>query len=312
MIDLNAMILFAKVVEAQSYSQAARDAGIPKSTISRKISQMEEALGVRLLQRNTRQLRLTQVGREVYDNCQNILREVNSVHATIESAREEVSGSLKVVLPIAFNQEVMASLCSGFLKLHPKVDLEVQFADGEVDLIGQNCDIAVRFGPLTSSDLVARLLFERELLLVASPGYLKLYGEPQQVTELCEHHGLMLGSSRAAPIWPLGRGEEKRLVNFKPRAWANSSAAIKQMAKDGLGIALMTEAQCRNELKTGELIRLLPELAIEPIKAYGLYSSRYQLAPKISRFLDYFAKHIDKQELSYPFRLSPVKSVSVQ
>ncbi|GAB1261642.1 LysR family transcriptional regulator [Aurantivibrio plasticivorans] len=309
MIDLNAMMLFAKVVDAQSYSRAAKEAGIPKSTISRKISQMEETLGVRLLQRNTRQLRLTQVGREVYDNCLNILREVQSVHATIENAREDVSGSLKVMLPIAFNQEVMASLCSGFLKLYPKVDLEVQFADGEIDLIGQDCDIAVMFGPLASSDLVARLLFERRLVLVASPAYVKAHGEPQSTLELSNHFGLMLGSSKSAPIWPLGVGAEKRLVNFKPRAWANSSAAIKQMAKDGLGVALMTEAQCRQELQSGELTRLLSDVAIEPIKAYGLYSSRFQLAPKISRFLDYFAQHIDKQEMSYPFRLSSVQSV---
>ena len=303
-------MLFAKVVEAQSYSQAARDLGMPKSTISRKISQMEEDLGVRLLQRNTRQLRLTEVGKEVYDKCVNILREVQTVHAAIENAREEVSGSLKVMLPIAFNQELMASLCSGFVKLHPKVDLEIQFADGEINLIGQECDIAVKFGPLASSDLVARLLFERQLVLVASPSYVKAFGEPGDTESLKNHNGLMLGSSRSAPIWPLGRGSDKRLVSFKPKAWANSSAAIKQMAKDGLGIALMTEVQCRQELQRGELVRLLPDVAIEPIKAYGLYSSRYQLAPKISRFLDYFAKHIDKQELSYPLRLSPVRSVN--
>ncbi len=310
MIDINAMLLFAKVVEAQSYSQAARDAGIPKSTISRKISQMEEALGVRLLQRNTRHLRLTQVGREVYDNCVNILNEVNSVHATIESSREEVSGNLKVVLPITFNQALMASLCSGFLKRHPKVELEVAFADGDIDLIGRDCDIAVMFGPLANSDCVARLLFERQRMLVASPAYLKAEGQPEGIEELSEHTGLMLGDSRSTPIWPLGMGSEKRLVHFKPKAWVNSTEAIKQMAKDGLGVAMLTEVQCRRELQSGELVRLLPQVAIEPIKAYGLYSSRFQLAPKISRFLDYFAKHIDKQELSYPLNYSPLKSVT--
>lgn len=105
-------------------------------------------------------------------------------------------------------------------------------------------------------------------------------------------------------------GAEKRLVSFKPRAWANSTATIKQMARDGLGIALMTRTQCQREIENRELEVLLPELAIEPIKAYGVYSSRYQLAPKISRFLDYFAKHIDRQELStFPIRLSPVQVV---
>jgi len=311
-IDINAMLLFAKVVEAQSYSKAARDAGIPKSTISRKISQMEESLGVRLLQRNTRHLRLTQVGKEVYENCVNILNAVNSVHATIESARDEVTGSLKVILPITFNQTVIASLCAGFLKRHPKVELEVQFAEGDIDLIGQNYDIAVMFGPLANSDCVARLLFERQRVLVASTAYIKAQGKPESVDDLKDHYGLMLGNSRSAPIWPLGVGNEKRLVQFKPKAWANGTDAIKQLAKDGMGIALLTEEQCRNELQRGELVRLLPDMAIESIKAYGLYSSRYQLAPKISRFLDYFVKHIDKQELSYPLSFSPLKSVPKQ
>ena len=309
MIDINAMLLFAKVVEAQSYSQAARDAGIPKSTISRKISQMEEALGVRLLQRNTRHLRLTQVGKEVYENCVNILNEVNSVQATIESAREEVTGSLKVVLPITFNQTVIAALCAGFLKRHPKVELDVQFADGDIDLIGQNYDIAVMFGPLANSDCVARLLFERQRVLVVSPAYVKAHGKPETVDDIKDHYGLMLGNSRSTPIWPLGLGQEKRLVSFKPKAWANGIDAIKQLAKEGLGIALLTEEQCRAELQNGQLIRLLPDLPIEPIKAYGVYSSRYQLAPKISRFLDYFAKHIDKQELSLPLNFPPLKAV---
>jgi DNA-binding transcriptional LysR family regulator len=309
MIDLNSMMLFARVVDAQSYSQAARDMGIPKSTVSRKITLMEESLGVRLLQRNTRQLRLTQVGREVYEKCAVIMQEVQTVQATIENAREEVSGNLKVAVPIAFNQELIASLCSGFMKRYPKVDVEVQFADGEVDLIGQHCDIAVKFGPLANSEQVARLLFERELVLVASPSYVNVHGNPEGVDDLKNHWGLMLGNSKSAPIWPLGTGAQRQLVSFKPRAWANGSAAIKQMAKEGLGIALMTEAQCRAELQKGELTRLLPDLAIEPIKAYGLYSSRFQLAPKISRFLDYFAKNIDRQELAFPLRLAPVRGI---
>lgn len=310
MLDINAMLLFAKVVEAESYSQAARDAGIPKSTISRKISQMEEELGVRLLQRNTRHLRLTQVGREVYENCVNILNEVNNVHATIENSREEVTGNLKVVLPVTFNQALMASLCSGFLKRHPKLELEVQFADGDIDVIGRDCDVAIMFGPLANSDCVARLLFERQRNLVASPAYISANGKPETVDELSDHDGLMLGTSRSSPIWPIGVGQEKRLFTFKPKAWANGVEAIKQLAKDGLGIAMLTEVQCRRELQSGELVRLLPDVPIEPIKAYGLYASRYQLAPKISRFLDYFAQHIDSQEMSYPLSFSPLKSVT--
>ena len=125
------MMLFAKVVEAQSYSQAARDLSIPKSTISRKISQIEEQLGVRLLQRNTRGLSLTEVGAQVYENCLNILHEAESVRATIENSGNDVSGSLRVSVTISLNQKDVAAVCAGFLNNYPKVYLNNQYCDGE-------------------------------------------------------------------------------------------------------------------------------------------------------------------------------------
>ncbi|TQV84708.1 LysR family transcriptional regulator [Exilibacterium tricleocarpae] len=309
MIDLNAMIMFAKVVEAQSYTQAARELGIPKSTISRKISQIEEQLGVRLLQRNSRSLSLTELGSRVYENCVTILHEMESVQATIENSRQQVSGALKVAVPISLNQDVIATLCAGFLKKHPKVDLDIQFSDGNVDLIRSGYDIAVMFGPLTSSDLVARLLFERAMILVASPAYLRTRGRPHAPQELSQHQGILLGSHSSAPIWPLGTGNQKSLVSFRAKVCANSSTTVKQMAVAGLGIAMMTEAQCRRELQNGTLVQVLKECPIEPLKAYGLYSSRYQLAPKITVFLDYFARHIDNHESQQPVQLTPVRAV---
>ncbi len=309
MLDINAMMLFAKVVEAQSYSKAAKDVGIPKSTISRKISQIEEHLGVRLLQRNSRGLSLTEVGRQVYDNCLNILREVEAVQATVENTRQDVSGALRVVVPTSFNQDVIATLCSGFLKQSPKVELEIQFSDCNVDLIGQGYDIAIMFGPLVSSDLVARLLFTRQMILVASPLYLESHGQPGSTEALSSHKGILLGNHQSTPIWPLGQGEKKKLVSFKAKVWVNSSTVMKQMAKDGLGVAMVTAANCRQELRSGELVQLLKDWPIEPLSAYGLYSSRYQLAPKISVFLDYFAQHFDKHESQTLLKFSPLQVV---
>ncbi len=310
MIDLNAMMLFARVVEAQSYTRAAREMGIPKSTISRKISQIEEQLGVRLLQRNSRSLSLTELGAQVYENCVNILHEMESVQATIENSRQDVSGALKVVVPISFNQDAIATLCAGFLKKYPGVELNLQFSDGNIDLIGRGYDIAVMFGPLTNSDLVARLLFERPMVLVASPAYVRAQGRPDSPQALAQHQGILLGGHNAAAIWPLGTGKQKSLISFKAKVCANSASAVKQMAQAGLGIAMMTEAQCRRELKNGELVQLLRDYPIEPLKAYGLYSSRYQLAPKISVFLDYFAKHIDNHESQPLLRLAAVRPVT--
>ena len=310
MIDINAMILFAKVVKAESYTQAARELGIPKSTISRKISQIEEQLGVRLLQRNSRGLSLTELGSQVFENCVNILNEVESVQATIENSRQDVSGALKVAVPISLNQDAIATLCAKFLKKYPNVELDIQFSDANIDLVGQGYDIAIMFGPLTSSDLVARLLFERPMTLVASPEYLRSHSQPRSPQELEQHQGILLGSHRSAPIWPLGTGKQKSLISFKAKVCANSSTTIKQMAKAGVGIAMMTRAQCEREIQSGELVPLLQDYPIEPLKAYGLYSSRYQLAPKISVFLDYFSTHIDNYESQQLLHFPAIKAVN--
>lgn len=300
--DPKAMLLFAKVVQAGSYSKAARDLGVPKSTISRKISQMESELDVRLLQRNTRGLSLTQAGKQVFDNCLRVQREVESMSATVENLRQDVSGSLRIGMPVSFNQEVIANLCVGFLQKYPKVDLEVQFTDGDINLIAQGYDITVMFGPLPSSELIAKRLFERSLMLVASPSYLTENSTPVTLKDLSEHQGILLGNVHSAPIWPLGTGGEKSLVSFKAKVTVNSSAAIKQMVGAGLGIGLLTSAQCMQEIQSGQLIQVLENYPIEPLKAYGLFSSRFQLAPKITVFLNYFAEQIDYHETHQQLR----------
>ncbi len=296
MSDLNGMTIFAKVVEAKSYSQAARETGLPKSTISRKISQLEEQLGVRLLQRNTRGLSLTHIGALFYQHCANIVKEVEQAKATIENTHQDVSGTLRIALPVSFNQDAMASLSSGFLRVFPKVDLDIQFTDAEVGLIGEGYDIAIKYGPLEPSDLIARLLIERQPVLVASANYLNAHGMPNAPAELSQHQGLLLGTPRSTPIWPLGVGGEKTMVQFERKVRVNSNTVIKQMAKSGVGIAMLTASICQEELVSGELVQVLSGWPIEPIKVYGVYSSRRQLATKITCFLDFFSQHFINHE----------------
>lgn len=310
MLDINAMLLFARVVAAGSYTQAAKDTGIPKSTLSRKIAQLEEHLEVRLLQRNSRSISLTDEGRQVYEKAQNILREVEAVETSVESARQDVSGTLKVLFPISFDQNIAASLCSGFLQRYPKVDASFQFCDGEIDLISQNFDIAVAFGPLSNSNMIAKPLFERDMVLVASPQYIRLHGKPNNIAELTKHSGILLGNNNALPIWPMGLGTQKSLVSFRAKVSVNSATAVKQLALADLGIAMLTESQCKLELQQGNLLQVLSDHKLEPLKAYGLYSSRNQLAPRISFFLDYVQQSFGKVETQQMLRLSPVRSLN--
>ena len=296
MPDLNGMMLFAAVVRAKGFSQAAREIGQPKSTISRKVAQLEEQLGVRLLQRNTRNLSLTQVGALFYQHCESISNEVEAAKATIENTHNDVSGSLRIAIPVSFSQNLIAHLCSGFMRLYPKIQLDVQFTDNEVGLVGEGYDIAIKYGPLQSSDLVARLLFERQPILVASPTYLKFKGMPAVPQDLKKHQGILLGTSRSAPIWPLGKGNQKTMVSFQRKIRVNSAVMVKQLALDDFGIAMLSNSSCKNELARGSLVPLLQEWPIESFKVYGVYSSRRQLATNISVFLDFFTKRFSTQE----------------
>lgn len=296
MADLNGMMLFAAVVRTKGFSQAARDLGLPKSTISRKVAQLEEQLGVRLLQRDTRNLSLTQVGALFYQHCSVIGDEIEAAKATIENTHNDVSGSLRIAIPVSFSQELIASMCSGFMRLYPNIELDVQFTDSEVSLVGEGYDIAIKYGPLQSSDLVARLLFERQPILVASPGYLKNLGTPATPKDLTQHQGILLGTSRSLPIWPLGKGNRKTMANFKRKVRANSGIMVKQLALDDFGIAMLSNSVCKNELANGSLIPILQEWPIEAFKVYGVYSSRRQLATNISVFLDFFTKRFNSQE----------------
>ncbi|ABL98787.1 LysR family transcriptional regulator [Shewanella amazonensis] len=296
MPDLNGMALFAAVVRSQGFSQAARDIGMPKSTISRKVAQLEEELGVRLLQRDSRNLSLTQVGTLFYQHCETIVNELEAAKAVIEHTHADVSGSLRIAIPVSFSQELIANLCSGFLRLYPSVELDVQFTDSDVGLVGEGYDIAIKYGPLQPSDNVARLLFERQPILVASPGYLKKHGTPATPKELGQHAGILLGTTRSAPIWPLGKGGRKTMVSFNRKVRVNSAVMVRQLALDDFGIAMLSHAQCKKDLASGSLLPILPEWPMEPFKVYGVYSSRKQLATNISVFLDFFIKRFGSQE----------------
>ncbi|KXI30092.1 LysR family transcriptional regulator [Paraglaciecola hydrolytica] len=299
MADLNGMMLFAAVVRANGFSQAAREIGQPKSTISRKIAQLEEQLGVRLLQRDTRNVSLTQIGALYYQHCDSISHEIEAAKAVIESTHNDISGALRIAVPVSFSQEVFGHLCSSFMHLYPNIELDIQFTDNDVGLVGEGYDIAIKFGPLQSSDLVARLLFQRQPMLLASPGYIKKFSSPATPQDLVNHRGILLGSTLSAPIWALGKGQRKTMATFKRKVRVNSSNMVKRLALDDYGIAMLTHTSCKQELAAGRLVPILPEWPIEPFNVYGVYSSRRQLASNIVAFLDFFTKRYTSQESLY-------------
>ena len=150
MPDLNGMMLFTAVVRANGFSQAARDIGQPKSTISRKVAQLEEELGVRLLQRDSRNISLTQIGALFFQHCETISQEIEAAKAIIENTHSDIAGSLRIAIPVSFSQEVIGHLCSSFMRLYPNIELDIQFTDNDIGLVGEGYDIAIKYGPLQS------------------------------------------------------------------------------------------------------------------------------------------------------------------
>jgi len=296
MPDLNGMMLFTAVVRANGFSQAARDIGQPKSTISRKVAQLEEELGVRLLQRDSRNISLTQIGALFFQHCETISQEIEAAKAIIENTHSDISGSLRIAIPVSFSQEVIGHLCSSFMRLYPNIELDIQFTDNDIGLVGEGYDIAIKYGPLQSSDLVARLLFERQPILVASPNYIKKYGAPATPQELAKHQGILLGTSLSAPIWSIGKGNRKIMATFQRKVRVNSAKMVKRFALDDFGIALLSNTSCKQEIASGSLVPILQEWPMDPIKVYGVYSSRRQLALNISAFLDFISKRYSNQE----------------
>jgi len=290
------MMLFTAVVRANGFSQAARDIGQPKSTISRKVAQLEEELGVRLLQRDSRNISLTQIGALFFQHCETISQEIEAAKAIIENTHSDISGSLRIAIPVSFSQEVIGHLCSSFMRLYPNIELDIQFTDNDIGLVGEGYDIAIKYGPLQSSDLVARLLFERQPILVASPNYIKKHGAPATPQELTKHQGILLGTSLSAPIWSIGKGNRKIMATFQRKVRVNSAKMVKRFALDDFGIALLSNTSCKQEIASGSLVPILQEWPMDPIKVYGVYSSRRQLASNISAFLDFISKRYSNQE----------------
>ena len=296
MPELNGMMLFTAVVRANGFSQAARDIGQPKSTISRKVAQLEEELGVRLLQRDSRNISLTQIGALFFQHCETISQEIEAAKAIIENTHSDIAGSLRIAIPVSFSQEVIGHLCSSFMRLYPNIELDIQFTDNDIGLVGEGYDIAIKYGPLQSSDLVARLLFERQPILVASPNYIKKHGAPATPQELTKHQGILLGTSLSAPIWSIGKGNRKIMATFQRKVRVNSAKMVKRFALDDFGIALLSNTSCKQEIASGSLVPILQEWPMDPIKVYGVYSSRRQLASNISAFLDFISKRYSNQE----------------
>jgi DNA-binding transcriptional LysR family regulator len=293
-MDLNDIIVFTKVVETKSFTGAADALGLPKSTVSRKLAQLEERLGVRLVQRTTRKLALTEIGEAYYERCSRIVSDIHAAEQLVTDMQATPRGRLRITASVDFSTRYLGEIIAGFLAIHPDINVELEGTDRLVDLIDEGFDLAVRFGPMPESTLIARRIGALALVLCASPTYLARRGTPSSIDELDEHDHILFTPTSRNQTWTLVGPQEATYEFGRPARFAsNNFGSVVDVARSGTGISLISEFMIADDLKRGSLVPVLPEWRTRPSEVHAVYPARQNLPPRLTLFLDHLAKSLN-------------------
>lgn len=285
--DLNALAIYARVAEALSFSEAARRLDMPISTVSRKVADLEDSLGVRLIERSTRQLRLTDIGREVLYEAQRGVETAETIDAIVSNRLAEVRGRISLSVPPSIADSLLAPILSAFQSTYPLVSVQVMVTQRFVDHIAEGIDLALRVGELKDSALVAKPLLRYRRQLVASPDYLARHDPPRHPQDLLDHRVLVFGTSVAGHRWSFVRGNDTEIVDVKPVLAMNDYAGLAQSLADGSGIGDLPPIVRPDLMSSGKLVELMPgwKLGTETLSLVRLGNRHVPKALRV--FLDF-------------------------
>ncbi len=289
-MDLNAVTVFTQVVDCGSFTHAAEVLNMTKSTVSRKLAELEQHLGVRLITRSTRSLILTPEGERFYQSSLQMQEIMNQAELEVSANQDLIRGPLNVVLPVELGHQVLAKYIHSFLLEYPNVTMNLELTNREVDIIGEGIDLYAQIGELVDSSLVSRYLTTSKRVLVASPKYLEQVGPIHTPKDLKIPFRMIEVVNKAArlPKWELQLGDgESELIQLPSQLRVNTITACLTASVDGLGLAVLPEFICREHFKTGRLVKLLPEYDMPQVSVSLVYADR-QLMPKRKKvFIDY-------------------------
>ena len=282
-MDLNAIAVFVKVVQAGSFSRAARLLGMPNTTVSAKVARLEKHLGVTLIQRTTRKLNVTPQGRAYFDRCVNGLEELAAGESLLTSASGEPTGLLRITAPVDVGHHVLPRIVREYLCAHPKVHIELLITNRRVDLVAEGVDLAIRAGKLKDSTLVARPFITYQGGLWASRTYVASRGEPKTPDELARHDGLFF-SRLPREALRLASGRKKAKVPLSWRIAADDLETLRAFVLQGDGIGAMPDYLARDH--AGEVVRVLPEWSWTRAALSFVYPGRRFVPPTVRSFID--------------------------
>ncbi|MEO7391991.1 MAG: LysR substrate-binding domain-containing protein [Ramlibacter sp.] len=303
MQDLNDMIYFAEVVDRGGFAAAGRALGVPKSKLSRRVAELEARLGVRLLQRTTRKLSLTEAGELFHRHSVAVREEADAASEAVAQVQSEPRGTIRVVCPVTIAQSTVGPLIPLFLERYPQVRIDMQVSNRVVDLVQEGIDVALRVRPTLedSGSLIVKNLGNTQALLVASPVQLDREGRPEAVEDLSRLSTVAMSAADGKATWKLvGPGRRDFDFQHRPVYTADDLMTLKYAALKGIGMCLLPDYMCRRELRLGELEQVLPGWAPRIGVIHAVFPSRRGLLPAVRRFLDFLGEHVTGEGLSCP------------
>jgi DNA-binding transcriptional LysR family regulator len=284
MDHLGDLDVFARVVAAKGMSAAGRELNLSPAVISKRIRRLEERLGVRLLQRTTRQIALTEAGLGFYERVITILSSVEEAEAWATRGRETVRGLLRVSAPTSFGRLHIAPYLNQFLETYEAITVDLVLSDAFVDIVGEGFDLAIRIADLEDSSFVARRLAPNRRLLCASPAYLSRHGTPERLQDLSDHQLI----SHAGPEWRLDGPDGPVQVRVRGSLRTNSSEVVREALLSGVGIALRSTWDVGPDLRDGRVVQVLPAFSgSKRVGIHAVYPSRRHLEQKVRAFVDF-------------------------
>jgi DNA-binding transcriptional LysR family regulator len=293
--DLNDLYFFAAVVEHGGFSAAGRALGIPKSRLSKRVAQLEERLGVRLLQRTTRRFVVTEVGERFYGHCRAVLEEARAAQDAVDELRAEPRGVVRISCPVSLAQTVLAYVLPDFMARYPKLQVRVLSTNRRVDLIGEGVDLAIRVRNKldTDANMIVRSFGLSRVLPVASPGLLDVHGRPVHPDDLARLPALSMQEHEGAQVWELIGSEGQRVsVDLQARLISGDFAMLLEAARRGVGVTLLPEFVCAPAIARGELEVLLPGWSVPDGTMHFVYPSRRGMLPGVRALVDFLAERL--------------------
>jgi DNA-binding transcriptional LysR family regulator len=295
---LEGLAAFITVAKHLSFTKAAEELSMSRATVSAQVQALEAKLGVRLLQRSTRAVVLTEAGAAYFQSLIGIIPQIREAERAALSYQEEVVGRLKMTVPPEFAQIHMAPIIAEFLKRNPSVSIDVTFSHRAVNLIDEGYDLAIRGTIVLEPNLITRHIGDSPLIICAAPEYIEKHGAPTEPIELADHACLHFSGLRWGNVWVLKRDGQTLRIPIVPRYLANDGITLRDVAVAGAGLTLLPMFEIGPEIRDGRLVRVLDAWEIGSVPIHAVYPANKNIASKVRRFTDFLVKRLPEDAFS--------------